>query len=182
MTKTRNIQILWLFVLAWCAFSFAVLGCGFKEPEVKLKKAKVKAVSVNKMKMIFTVSVDNPNKMDLRVKRVDVIVKLFGKKVVGEKIDRAILIAKNEKTSFEVPVTIRFKDFIDPAINTLTKQHIEYWALITIKLDTPAGAIKIPVEKTGAIRIKDIKSFLKGKRSSVTIDIPVDLGAIEING
>ncbi len=181
MMNTRNARILWLFVLILCAAAFSLAGCGFKEPEVTLKNAKVKAVSMNKMKMIFKVAVKNPNKIDLRVKRVDVIVKIYGKKVVGEKIDRAVLITKKKTSTFEVPVSIRFKDFIDPAINTLEKKHIEYWAQITVKLDTPAGALKIPIQKTGAIRIEDIEGFLKGKRSELNVEVPLDIGPIALN-
>jgi LEA14-like dessication related protein len=174
-------------VSAACAAALLLLtaGCAFKVPTARIQAVRLNRVDFQSVTTDFDVVVHNPNGVGLKLAGYDYDFRIEDQSLIsGDQPEELRVKAKAEST-VTVPVTIRFADIWNLVQATEGKEKVGYRFAAGLKLATPIGKLRIPIEKEGRmpvlkpprVTVKSVKMDridLSGARFTVKMKVKND--------
>ncbi|KAM7486418.1 hypothetical protein LguiA_002427 [Lonicera macranthoides] len=119
------------------------------KPDVDLEKIKFERFSFEETVAILHLKLENMNDFDLGVNALDYEVWLCEVSIGGAEISESAKIEKNGISYIDVPITFRPKDFGSALWDMIRGKGTGYTIKGHINVDTPFGAMKLPISKEG---------------------------------
>ncbi|MCB9477315.1 MAG: LEA type 2 family protein [Deltaproteobacteria bacterium] len=127
-------------------------ACATKAPDVTIEDIRLRSANVSAIKTEVKLKVDNPNKRDLRVERVDYRLFIKDKQITEDSIDKEMLVKANDTASFDIPVTISTFALAGVDPNMLNKRQVPVRIVGTVYLKTAVGTFPIPIEEEQTVK------------------------------
>lgn len=125
-------------------------GHVLEKPKVDLDHVSVKDVSLKGSTLVFHVSVENPNKMDLQVEQVRYKVFLNGKELSHAQTEKPVTVPGKSTALVELPLPVEYsKIFLD-----LKELMFAESASYKIEGDAKFSLFSIPFTKEGNIKLR----------------------------
>ncbi len=124
-------------------------------PTVRLPDIKVKDISLSKgtLDLVFLFDVDNPNDLDLELKKVRYGARFAGSDVISGKSPSIELTAASE-SKLRLPVHLDVGSVGRGLIKTVQKGRVEGEAFITGQAHTPWGALPLDLKRSGQLSFR----------------------------
>lgn len=119
------------------------------KPDVDLEKIKFERFSFEETVAILHLKLENKNDFDLGLNSLDYEVWLSNVSIGGAELSKSAKIDKNGITYIDVPITFRPKDFGSALWDMIRGKGTGYSMKGNIDVDTPFGAMKLPISKEG---------------------------------
>ena len=148
----------------------------FKKPTVAYEGFQLKHIDFAGTSLVFFLSVDNPNRVGLKIAKMQHALYLDGEKFLETEMDDAIYIKPNKRTVLEIPIQFTFSGFKKGLTYLLKTRLLPYELKSLITLDTPIGDIPVKIEKRGELELPPppkiaVKKVKLRKMSFTDIDI-----------
>jgi LEA14-like dessication related protein len=151
------------------------------EPSIKVNTVSVDSFDTETLHLQFDLLVNNPNGMDINVKKLRYRFSLELQSILEGEIEKKISLPARQESHLMFPLEIRLADVLDKVEKMADKDTLIYGIEGDI---TPSGllsAFKIPFESAGYIpnpRLPDItvQSFAVTGVSFTAVDLQVTLG------
>jgi LEA14-like dessication related protein len=151
------------------------------EPAIKVNTVSVDSFDTETLHLQFDLLVNNPNGMDINVKKLRYRFTLELQSILEGEIEKKISLPAKQESHLAFPLVIRIADVLDKVEKMADKDTLIYGIEGDI---TPSGllsAFKIPFESAGYIpnpRLPDItvQSFAVTGVSFTAVDLQVKLG------
>nr|KYP32070.1 Desiccation protectant protein Lea14 isogeny [Cajanus cajan] len=128
------------------------------KPDVDLDKIQFERFSFEETVAILHLKLDNKNDFDLGLNALDYEVWLGDVSIGGAELSKSAKLVKTGITDIDVPITFRPKDFGSALWDMLRGRGTGYTIKGHIDVDTPFGAMKLPITKEGGTtRLKKSK-------------------------
>ncbi|KAI3886143.1 hypothetical protein MKW92_013873 [Papaver armeniacum] len=128
------------------------------KPDVDLDKIKFERFSFEETVAILHLKLENMNDFDLGLKDLDCEIWLSDVCIGGADLNESTEIAKNGISYVDVPITFRPKDFGSALWDMIRGKGTSYTLKGNIHVDTPFGAMKLPlIKEGGTTRLKKNK-------------------------
>jgi LEA14-like dessication related protein len=130
-------------------------GCSLfvAKPEIAVKGVNIAGVDRNGVEMDFQLSVTNPNSYSLKLTGYNYNLLVSALQLAQGENHEVVEFNGNTTTDFRLPVRITFRDLLEILKRRLDPEHIPYRLTAGLDLDTPFGAIAIPVDKSGTFAV-----------------------------
>lgn len=119
------------------------------KPEIDLEKIHFKKFSSEETVAVLKLRLENKNDFDLAVNGLDYDVWLSDVNIGGAELEKSAKIVKNGISYMDLPITFRPKDFGSALWDMLRGRGTGYTMKGHITVDTPFGAMKLPISKEG---------------------------------
>ncbi|OVA06286.1 Late embryogenesis abundant protein [Macleaya cordata] len=119
------------------------------KPDVDLDKIKFERFSFEETVAILHLKLENMNDFDLGLNALDCEVWLSDVSIGGAKLTESSVITKKGISYIDVPITFRPKDFGSALWDMIRGKGTGYTLKGNIHVDTPFGAMKLPIVKEG---------------------------------
>ncbi|KAK7304879.1 hypothetical protein VNO77_42772 [Canavalia gladiata] len=119
------------------------------KPDVDLEKIQFERFSFEETVAILHLKLDNKNDFDLGLNSLDYEVWLGDVSIGGAELTKSAKIVKTGITDIDVPITFRPKDFGSALWDMIRGRGTGYSIKGHIDVDTPFGAMKLPITKEG---------------------------------
>ncbi|KAK7333792.1 hypothetical protein VNO80_30571 [Phaseolus coccineus] len=119
------------------------------KPYVDLDKIQFERFSFEETVAILHLKLDNKNDFDLGLNTLDYEVWLGDVSIGGAELSKSAKIVKTGITDIDVPITFRPKDFGSALWDMIRGRGTGYSIKGHINVDTPFGAMKLPISKEG---------------------------------
>ncbi|KAJ4723948.1 Late embryogenesis abundant protein Lea14 [Melia azedarach] len=119
------------------------------KPDVDLEKIKFERFSFEETVAILHLKLENKNDFDLGLNSLDYEVWLSNVSIGGAELSKSAKIDKNGITYIDVPISFRPKDFGSALWDMIRGKGTGYSMKGNIDVDTPFGAMKLPISKEG---------------------------------
>lgn len=166
-----------------CLLTIPVLlnAQALSEPSIKVNTVSVDSFDTETLHLQFDLLVNNPNGMDINVKKLRYRFSLELQSILEGEIEKKISLPARQESHLMFPLEIRLADVLDKVEKMADKDTLIYGIEGDI---TPSGllsAFKIPFESAGYIpnpRLPDItvQSFAVTGVSFTAVDLQVTLG------
>ncbi|CAL9028308.1 unnamed protein product [Prunus brigantina] len=119
------------------------------KPDVDVEKIKFQAFSFEETVAVLHVKLENMNDFDLGLNALDYEIWLSEVNIGGAQLSQSANLAKKGVTFIELPITFRPKDFGSALWDMIRGKGTGYTIKGNINVDTPFGAMKLPIVKEG---------------------------------
>ncbi|CAJ1964599.1 unnamed protein product [Sphenostylis stenocarpa] len=119
------------------------------KPDVDLDKIQFERFSFEETVAILHLKLDNKNDFDLGLNTLDYEVWLGDVSIGGTELSKSAKLVKSGITDITVPITFRPKDFGSALWDMIRGRGTGYSIKGHIDVDTPFGAMKLPISKEG---------------------------------
>lgn len=136
-----------LLLLCSCA---SFWGSVLEKPQVELDHIKVKDASLKGTTLVFVVSVDNPNKVDLKVDQINYKVFVNEKEITQAKTDKAVNVPAQSKANVEIPLPIEYNKIFTDLKELMFAESATY----KIEGDAKLSLFTIPFTKKGEFKLR----------------------------
>ncbi|CAI9108230.1 OLC1v1007791C1 [Oldenlandia corymbosa var. corymbosa] len=119
------------------------------KPDIDLEKIKFERFSFEETVAILHVKIENKNEFDLGLNALDYEVWLADVSIGGAELEKSAKIDKNGISYVDIPITFRPKDFGSALWDMIRGRGTGYTMKGNINVDTPFGAMKLPISKEG---------------------------------
>ncbi|KAJ8527598.1 hypothetical protein K7X08_015049 [Anisodus acutangulus] len=119
------------------------------KPDIDLEKIHFKKFSSEEMVAVLKLKLANKNDFDLALNGLDYDVWLSDINIGGADLEKSAKIEKNGISYMDLPITFRPKDFGSALWDMLRGRGTGYTMKGHINVDTPFGAMKLPINKEG---------------------------------
>ncbi|XP_027340717.1 uncharacterized protein LOC113854076 [Abrus precatorius] len=119
------------------------------KPDVDLDKIQFERFSFEETVAILHLKLDNKNDFDLGLNALDYEVWLGDVSIGGAELAKSAKLVKSGITDIDVPITFRPKDFGSALWDMIRGRGTGYTIKGHIDVDTPFGAMKLPITKEG---------------------------------
>ncbi|KAJ4833637.1 hypothetical protein Tsubulata_001259 [Turnera subulata] len=119
------------------------------KPDVDLDKIHFERFSFEETVAVLHVKLENMNDFDLGLNALDYEVWLADVSIGSAELSKSATIAKKGTTYIDVPITFRPKDFGSALWDMIRGKGTGYTIKGHINVDTPFGAMKLPISKEG---------------------------------
>ncbi|CAM8913034.1 unnamed protein product [Rhodiola kirilowii] len=119
------------------------------KPEIDVDKIGFETFSFEETVAVLHVKMENKNDFDLGLNQLDCEVWLADVSIGGAELSNSAKIDKNGTGYVDIPITFRPKDFGSPLWDMIRGKGTEYTLKGNIHVDTPFGAMKLPIKKVG---------------------------------
>lgn len=119
------------------------------KPDVDLDKISFEKFSFEETVAILHLKIENKNDFDMGLNDLDFEVWLSDVSIGGADMQKVTQIAKNGISYVDVPITFRPKDFGSALWDMIRGRGTGYTIKGNINVDTPFGAMKLPISKEG---------------------------------
>lgn len=153
-----------LWVISLCALLLTISGCAslnqlkdaadIQNPEVSLKSSKVTALSFDSAELEFTLSVNNPNLIPIKLAGFDYTVNIGETQLVSGEQQKNLKINARGQSDVQVPLSIKFAQLkmLSDALDK--KNELAYRIQTTAHLELPVlGIRKLPGSIQGTLPI-----------------------------
>lgn len=147
-----------LKLFAFLFISASLTGCasldGIAEsPKAELDHVYVKDTNLIGTTAIFVLNVENPNKIPLKLDKVDYEVYLDNQSFSQSSVDQNLELPAQGKKTIEIPLPIPYAKLGTGVKKVLLGEDLDY----RLAGHAHLSLLSIPFEKTGKLRLKDIK-------------------------
>ncbi|KAI4364766.1 hypothetical protein MLD38_020819 [Melastoma candidum] len=119
------------------------------KPDIDVEKIRFERFSFEETVAILHLKLENKNDFDLGLKALDYEVWLANVSVGGAELAKSTTIDKNGIAYMDLPITFRPKDFGSALWDMIRGRGTGYSMKGNIDVDTPFGAMKLPISKEG---------------------------------
>lgn len=119
------------------------------KPDVDLEKIKFERFSFEETVAVLHLKLENLNDFDLGLNALDYEVWLSDVSIGGAEIKESTTIKKKGISYIDVPITFRPKDFGSALWDMIRGRGTGYTIKGHVDVDTPFGAMKLPISKEG---------------------------------
>ncbi|XP_055800896.1 uncharacterized protein LOC129870229 [Solanum dulcamara] len=119
------------------------------KPDIDLEKIHFQKFSSEETVAVLKLRLENKNDFDLALNELDYDVWLSDVNVGGADLEKSAKIGKNGISYMDLPITFRPKDFGSALWDMLRGRGTGYTMKGHINVDTPFGAMKLPISKEG---------------------------------
>lgn len=143
------------FLLALSIFVFS--GCTllnmakFKKPEMNLKSIKLEKFSFEKMDLIFSVEVKNPNDFDIDMKSLSYEVEMNEQKIATQNVSNPVKVEALKTSTVELPLSVNMGQIFSSIGGLLQSKESTY----KISGSAQFGFITLPFSETGFFIIEN---------------------------
>ncbi|XP_050368354.1 uncharacterized protein LOC126786548 [Argentina anserina] len=128
------------------------------KPDVDVDKIKFQKFSFEETVAVLHLKLENMNDFDLGLNALDYEIWLSEVSIGGAELSKSATLAKKGTTFVDVPITFRPKDFGSALWDMIRGKGTGYSIKGHIDVDTPFGAMKLPIVKEGGTtRLKKSK-------------------------
>lgn len=133
----------------------ALTGCSMimSKPEVAVKSVNLAGVNGKGVQLDLLLAVTNPNPYKLNLTRYSYDLLVSAMPLARGESRDAIEFAGNAATDVMLPVTVSFRDLLQVIGKSADPDHLPYQLKAVLDLQTPLGALAIPVEKQGIFSV-----------------------------
>ncbi|KAM3702112.1 hypothetical protein ACJW31_04G002000 [Castanea mollissima] len=127
-------------------------------PDIDIEKIKFDRFSFEETVAVLHLKLENKNDFDLGLNDLDYEVWLCDESIGSVDLQKSANLVKNGITYIDIPITFRPKDFGSALWDMIRGKGTGYSMKGNINVDTPFGAMKLPITKEGGTtRIKKNK-------------------------
>lgn len=119
------------------------------KPDIDLEKIHFEQFSFEETIAVLHVKLENKNEFDLSLNALDYEVWLSDVSIGGAELSKSTKIDKNGISYIDIPITFRPKDFGSALWDMIRGKGTGYTMKGHINVDTPFGAMKLPISKEG---------------------------------
>ncbi|GAB2265496.1 hypothetical protein Dimus_000546 [Dionaea muscipula] len=119
------------------------------KPDVDVEKIQFERFSFEESVAILHLKLENKNDFDLGLNALDYEVWLVDMSIGSAELEKSAKIDKNGISNIHIPVTFRPKDFGSALWDMIRGKGTGYSIKGNINVDTPFGAMKLPISKEG---------------------------------
>ncbi|KAK4436640.1 Desiccation-related protein PCC27-45 [Sesamum alatum] len=119
------------------------------KPDIDLEKIHFEKFSFEETIATLHLKLDNKNDFDLGLNALDYEVWLSDVSIGGAELTKSAKIEKNGISYIDIPITFRPKDFGSALWDMIRGRGTGYTMKGHINVDTPFGAMKLPISKEG---------------------------------
>lgn len=119
------------------------------KPDIDIEKIKFERFSLEETVAILHLKLENKNDFDLALNSLDYEVWLSDMSIGGAELSKTTKIDKNGISYIDIPITFRPKDFGSALWDMIRGKGTGYTMKGHINVDTPFGAMKLPICKEG---------------------------------
>ena len=145
-------RLIALTAMAGIVSSCATLKEGLKEPEVSVTDMQVKAVSLSDMQLDFTLGVDNPNPLGIKLSGLKYKLDIDDKSLLSGDSKQKLKVKANSRSSVTLPLSINYKDLAGGIGALINKDSVQY----ALSGDLDFGLFRIPYKKTGILKLPSL--------------------------
>src|SRR3954469_8946277 len=147
----RPLLALVLLALAGCAVNTLA---HMESPKVDVTGVKLLGTTLAGADVLVQFRVDNPNDVNLVLDGISYKLRLNGQALLDGRYDKQVEIAAADRTTVELPVTIKLDDLY-PAIGTLqNRKNTDYARAADLRFAVPVlGEVIVPVTQTGKVPV-----------------------------
>lgn len=140
------------FLLAIGCSALQDLANGFQKPNLSVTDMRVTGFTFDEIELAYNVTVDNPNSLSVQMSSYNYNFKLDNQTFVEGQQDKNIQIEASDKSTFEVPMRLNFKQVYQGIQTLADADNAASEFLCVVSFDLPVlGITKIPVRKKGTI-------------------------------
>lgn len=119
------------------------------KPDIDLEKIHFQSFSFEETVAVLHLKLDNKNDFDLGLNGLDYEVWLADVSIGGAELSKSAKIEKNGISCIELPITFRPREFGSALWAMIRGKGTGYTMKGNIDVDTPFGAMKLPISKEG---------------------------------
>ncbi|GMH08742.1 hypothetical protein Nepgr_010582 [Nepenthes gracilis] len=119
------------------------------KPDIDVEKIHFKRFSFEETVALLHLKLENKNDFDLGLNVLEYELWLADMSIGGAELEKSAKIDKNGISYFDIPVTFRPKDFGSALWDMIRGKGTGYTMKGNINVDTPFGAMKLPISKEG---------------------------------
>lgn len=119
------------------------------KPDIDIEKIKFETFSFEETVAVLHLKLENKNDFDLFLNALDYEVWLCDVSIGGAELSKSAKIEKTGISNIEVPITFRPKDLGSALWDMMRGKGTGYSIKGNINVDTPFGAMKLPISKEG---------------------------------
>ncbi|XP_020995317.2 uncharacterized protein LOC107482357 [Arachis duranensis] len=119
------------------------------KPDVNVEKIQFERFSTEETVAILHMKIENKNDFDLNVNALEYEVWLGDVNIGGAELPKSATIEKGGINFIDIPVTFRPKDFGSAVWDMIRGRGTGYTIKGNVDVDTPFGAMKLPISKVG---------------------------------
>ncbi|XP_027118091.1 uncharacterized protein [Coffea arabica] len=119
------------------------------KPDVDLEKIRFQRFSFEETVALLHLKIENKNDFELGLNTLDYEVWLSDVSIGGAELQKSAKIDKNGMSYVDIPITFRPKDFGSAVWDMIRGKGTGYTIKGHINVDTPFGAMKLPISKEG---------------------------------
>lgn len=119
------------------------------KPDVDLEKIHFQSFSFEETVAVLHLKLENKNDFDLGLNTLDYEIWLGGVSIGGAELTKSAKIVKSGISYIDIPFTFRPKDFGSALWDMIRGRGTGYTIKGNINVDTPFGAMKLPISKEG---------------------------------
>ncbi|XP_010277854.1 PREDICTED: uncharacterized protein LOC104612204 [Nelumbo nucifera] len=119
------------------------------KPDIDLEKIHFESFSFEETVAVLHLKLENKNDFDLGLNALDYEVWLADVSIGGAELTKSTKIDKNGISYIDIPITFRPKDFGSALWDMIRGKGTGYSMKGHINVDTPFGAMKLPISKEG---------------------------------
>ncbi|TXG72960.1 hypothetical protein EZV62_001539 [Acer yangbiense] len=119
------------------------------KPDIDVEKIKFERFSFEETVAILHVKLENKNDFDLGLNSLDYEVWLSDVSIGGAELSKSTTLDKNGISYIDIPITFRPKDFGSALWDMIRGKGTGYTMKGHIDVNTPFGAMKLPIDKEG---------------------------------
>ena len=150
---TGSIILLLLFItLSSGCSTLQDLANRIQKPKLSVTDMRVSGFNFNEIELTYDITVENPNDLSVQLASYNYDFKLNEQTFLQGQQDKNTTIEASGKSTFEVPVTLNFRDVYEGIQTLANSDQAAYEFLSEVSFDLPVlGITKIPVSKKGTI-------------------------------
>lgn len=119
------------------------------KPDIDLEKIRFERFSFEEAVALLHLKIENKNEFELGLNTLDYEVWLSDMSIGGAELQKSAKIDKNGISYVDLPITFRPKDFGSALWDMIRGKGTGYTMKGHINVDTPFGAMKLPISKEG---------------------------------
>lgn len=140
-----------LVLLAGCA----TLEKQVKQPEVKLSKAHITAMSLADMQVAFDVDVKNPSPVGLSMKGLSYTLQVQGNQLFDGALSERLQIGANDTSRVVLPFTLRYEDIFGTLLALRDHKELRY----QVSGEADFGLLRLPYSKQGTLALPKLPAI-----------------------
>jgi len=126
------------------------MGKLVEKPKIELDRVSVRDMDLKGTTLLFMVSVENSNKVDIKVDEIAYKIFINGREITTAKTEKSILIPAQKKSEVEIPLPIEYTKIW----SNLTDIIMAKSALYRIEGNAKFPMFSIPFKNEGQIQVR----------------------------
>lgn len=143
----KLLLVLSALLLGSCA---SLLSKYIEKPKVELERVLVRDMDLTSTTLLFVVSVENPNKREIKVDEITYKIFINGRELTQAKTDKAVVIPALSTSEVELPLPVEYNKIWSDLTDLVLAKNAAY----RIEGDAKIALLRIPFAKEGKISLR----------------------------